>query len=181
MDTNQNPETMGKIIDSIERGADVMDKKGTTSVITVLVVAFIAYVAWRTYTDWRSFKATQLEDEREFNKLKLSDERENARKSAESDFELKRELTKAVGGLTNSVSNNTIAIDRTENKLETHDGNSMDQFKAINVKLDDLSKKMEIASDKSNELETKTMLGEMNKELRSLSQSIRDAKGGKDE
>lgn len=181
MDTNQNPETMGKIIDSIERGADVMDKKGTTSVITVLVVAFIAYVAWRTYTDWRSFKTKEIEDEREYKKQKLADDREINKKSTEADLELKKELAKAVSGLTTSVTNNGEAINRTESKIETHDGNSMDQFKAINVKLDDLSKKMEIASDKSNELETKTMLGEMNKELRSLSQSIRDAKGDKNE
>ena len=181
MDTNQNPETMGKIIDSIERGADVMDKKGTTSVITVLVVAFIAYVAWRTYTDWRGFRSKEIEDERQYKKQKLEDDMEMNKKSTEADLELKRELTKAVSGLTTSVSSNTQAIDRTESKLDLHDDNAMDEFKALNEKLDDISTKMEIAFDKSNEIETKTMLNEMNKEIKSLSDSIREAKGDRNE
>lgn len=178
MDVNQNPETMGKIIDSIERGADVMDKKGTTSVITVLVVAFIAYVAWRTYTDWRSFKSKELEDNREYKKQKLQDDRELSKKATDADFELKRELTKAVGSLSTAVSDNASAIDRTESKIELHDGNSMDQFKEIKEKLNDLSDKMEIALDKTNEIETKTMLGEMKSEIKMLGEYI---KGGKDE
>lgn len=181
MDTTQNPETMGKIIDSIERGTEVMDKKGTTSVITVLVVAFIAYVAWRTYTDWRSFKTKEIEDEREYKKQKLADDREIKKKSTEADLELKKELAKAVSGLTTSVSSNGKAINRAENKIQMHDNDTKDQFKSINVRLDDLGKKMEIACDKSNEIETKTMLDEMNKELKSLSQSIKEAKGDRNE
>lgn len=176
-----NPDDMGKIIDSIERGTEVMDKRGATSVITVLVISFIAYVAWRTYTDWRSFRAKEIEDEREYKKQKLEDDMEMSRKSTEADLELKRELTKAVSGLTTSVSSNTQAIDRTESKLDLHDDSAMGEFKALNEKLDDISTKMEIAFDKSNEIETKTMLNEMNKEIKSLSDSIRDAKGEKNE
>lgn len=178
---NQNAESLGKVLDSIERGTEVMDKKGTTAVITVLVVAFIAYVAWRTYTDWRRFRTKEIENDLEFKTQKLKDDMEMSKKTAEADFELKQELTKAVGSLSSAVSSNSQAIDRTESSIVSHNDSSMNQFKALNEKLDDISTKMEIAFDKSNELETKTMLNEMNKEIKLLSNSIREAKGGKDE
>lgn len=178
---NQNAESLGKVLDSIERGTEIMDKKGTTSVIALLAIAFIAYVVWRTYTDWRKFKTKEIENDLDFKNQKLKDDMEMSKKTAESDFELKKELTKAVGGLSSAVITNSQAIDRTENSIETHNDNSMNQFKALNEKLDDISTKMEIAFDKSNELETKTMLNEMNKEIKLLSNSIREAKGGKDE
>lgn len=174
-------ESLNRTISHIDQAAEVMDRRGVTSIITILVIAFIAYVAWRTYTDWRSFKTKELEDDREYKKQKLKDDMEMSRKATEADFELKRELTKTVGSLSTSVLENSEAIDRTEGKIETHDGHSMDQFKAVNAKLDDLSNKMEIAFDKSNEVETKTMLDEMHKEIKSLGQYLKRTNGGNDE
>lgn len=75
--------------------------------------------------------------------------------------------------MTETITKNTNDVGAFKIGLNDHDKHSIDNFEKLNIRLDDLEKKVDIIEDNTENSATKVMVNEVKKELQNIREQIK--------